>query len=423
MPIPFAKGHDWQQLVSALSVKTQAAFDAITRTGAMKLVSPQAAIAPGLTPIPATWPAMPTDESRATAAELLEVAGGLLLADVPFHEIAANPIAQTVASVLAGFGTDFPGPVTPAALFRRTASDGGPFVSQLLLQPAPPDFGPRATRLRTGAYGVDQIELNQLHAGNTPRAQTFGPARLAYSPRALASMLHQDRPYALGLQAAWILAQRVPLSPRFPVLRNEAGFVTHGGAVDLDCAVAEVVREAMRQCWYLKCMVGRRRRPEGMQRWPGITLHADYEALGGPILDLLPNRLLPMVFAEGAPGHSSWPSGHAVIGGAVATLLKAWFSDGDWSTLTGSPMQESRDGVILSPVSGTSTIHAELNKLAWNYGQGRVFAGIHFRSDCTAGMALGEAVALKWLSQQQARQRERLGVASFWKFDGTGVTV
>jgi len=68
MPIPFAKGHDWQQLVSALSVKTQAAFDAITRTGAMKLVCPQAAIAPGLVPIPATWPAMPTDESRSTAA-------------------------------------------------------------------------------------------------------------------------------------------------------------------------------------------------------------------------------------------------------------------------------------------------------------------------------------------------------------------
>jgi len=352
------------------------------------------------------------------------VAGGLLLADVPFHEIGANPIAQTVASVLAGFGADYPGPVTPAGLFLRTASDAGPFVSQLLLQPAPPDFGPRATRLRTGAYGVDQVELNQIHAGNVPRAQTFGPARLAYSPRALASMLHQDRPYALGLQAAWILlAQRVPLSSRFPALRNESGFVTHGGAVDLDCAVAEVVREAMRQCWYLKCMVGRRRRPEGMQRWPGVTLHADYEALGGPILDLLPNRLLPMVYAEGAPGHSSWPSGHAVIGGAVATLLKAWFSDGDWSTLTGSPMQESRDGVILSPVSGTSTIHAELNKLAWNYGQGRCFAGIHFRSDCTAGMALGEAVALKWLSQQQSRQRERLGVVSFWRFDGTGVTV
>ena len=75
MPIPFAKGHDWQQLASALATKTQAAFDAITRTGTMKLVSPQTAIAPGLVPIPAAWSAMPTDESRATAAELLEVAG------------------------------------------------------------------------------------------------------------------------------------------------------------------------------------------------------------------------------------------------------------------------------------------------------------------------------------------------------------
>jgi hypothetical protein len=421
--VSFAKGHDLQQLWSALSVKTQAAFDAITRTGTMKLVSPQAAIAPGLVPIPATWPAMPTDDSRATAAELLEVAGGLLLADVPFHELAASPVADTVATTLARFGADYPGPTTAAGLFRRTAADGGPFVSQLLLQPAPPDFSARATRLRAGAYGTDPVELNQIHAGNVPRVQTFGPARLPFTPRALASMVHVDRPYALGLQAAWILAQRVPLSPRFPALRNEAGFVTHGGAMDLDCAVAEVTREAMRQCWYLKLVVGRRRRPEGMQRWPGITLHGDYEALGGPILGLLPNRLLPMVYAEGAPGHSSWPSGHAVIGGAVATLLKAWFADGDWTTLTGLPPQESRDGVILTPIPGASTVHQELNKLAWCYGQGRVFGGIHFRSDCTAGLALGEAVALRWLGQQQGRQRERLGTVSFWRFDGTGVTV
>jgi hypothetical protein len=113
--------------------------------------------------------------------------------------------------------------------------------------------------------------------------------------------------------------------------------------------------------------------------------------------------------------------GHAVIGGAVATLLKAWFADGDWATLTGLPLQESRDGVILTPIPGASTVHKELDKLAWCYGQGRVFGGIHFRSDCTAGLALGEEVALRWLSQHQGRQRERLGAVSFWKFDGTGV--
>jgi hypothetical protein len=419
--IPFSKGHNWQMLASALAAKTQAAFDVITRTGAMRLVSPQAAIAPGLVP-PTTWPAMPADDSRATAAELLEVAGGLLLADVPFHGINANPIAQTVAGVLAKFGADFPGPVTLAALFRRTASDTGPFVSQLLLQQAL-TLPSQITVLRAGAYGIDEIELNQIHAGNTPRAQLFGPVLFPYSPRSLASIVHQDRPYQLGLLAAWILTRRVPLSSRFPVLRNESGFVTHGGAVDLDCSIAEVTREVMRQCWYLKLMVGRRRRPEGMQRWPGITMHPDYFELGKPILDLLPNGLLPLVYAEGAPCHSSWPSGHAAIGGAIATLLKAWFVDGDWSTLTGMPYQHSVDGLTPSFVAGSSTVHDELDKLAWNYGQGRCFAGIHFRSDCTAGLALGETVAIKFLGQQQARQRERLGKTSFKKFDGSIVTI
>jgi hypothetical protein len=60
------------------------------------------------------------------------------------------------------------------------------------------------------------------------------------------------------------------------------------------------------------------------------------------------------------------------------------------------------DPTRLVPYSGPPlTVGGELNKLAVNFGFGRNWAGIHWRSDAAASMALGEEVAiglLVWLA-------------------------
>jgi hypothetical protein len=42
-------------------------------------------------------------------------------------------------------------------------------------------------------------------------------------------------------------------------------------------------------------------------------------------------------------------------------------------------------------------VHGEINKLASNIGMGRIFAGVHFRTDHIYGMLLGEQIAVATL--------------------------
>jgi membrane-associated phospholipid phosphatase len=64
-----------------------------------------------------------------------------------------------------------------------------------------------------------------------------------------------------------------------------------------------------------------------------------------------------------------------------------------------------------------------LNKLAVNYAYGRNAAGIHWRSDAAASLALGEAIAISILKDERATFRENFDGFTFTKFDGTQITV
>ncbi|HYG64990.1 MAG TPA: vanadium-dependent haloperoxidase [Thermoanaerobaculia bacterium] len=75
-------------------------------------------------------------------------------------------------------------------------------------------------------------------------------------------------------------------------------------------------------------------------------------------------RLLPDP-SPGTPRHPSYPSGHSTYAGAASEILSYFFPD----------------------YSG------ELTKLADNTGMGRLWAGIHYRSDHIEGMKLGRCVA------------------------------
>jgi hypothetical protein len=139
---------------------------------------------------------------------------------------------------------------------------------------------------------------------------------------------------------------------------------------------------------------------------------------------------LPQAYPEGCPQHPSYAQGHASIAGACATILKAAF-DGDvpFSALTSGGIVTAReDGLSLVPYTGSDasqiTINGEINKLASNIGLGRNFAGIHWRSDYTAGLILGEAVAISILrDQRDVYAGEDFAGFTITKFDGTTIAV
>ena len=119
--------------------------------------------------------------------------------------------------------------------------------------------------------------------------------------------------------------------------------------------------------------------------------------------------LLPMAFPEGSPTHPAYGAGHATVAGACVTVLKAFF---DGSVQFIGPMQPTADGQHLVPYqgmdahSGKLTVELELNKLAANIAIGRNMAGVHWRSDYTQSMLLGQRVAIDMLYRQSATYTE-----------------
>jgi hypothetical protein len=112
--------------------------------------------------------------------------------------------------------------------------------------------------------------------------------------------------------------------------------------------------------------------------------------------------LLPQAWPEGSPTHPSYGAGHATVAGACVTILKAWFKEEDPIF---EPMRpnESDDGQTLEPLppgGPTLTVGGELNKVAANIAIGRNWGGVHYRSDYTESIVLGENVALGILQEQ-----------------------
>jgi hypothetical protein len=104
------------------------------------------------------------------------------------------------------------------------------------------------------------------------------------------------------------------------------------------------------------------------------------------------------------------------------TILKALF---DGSHVIPNPViPDPKDPTKLIPYVGPPlTVEGELNKLAANIGLGRNSAGIHWRTDASASLALGEAVAIAILRDEGSTFREKFGGFTFTKFDGTKVTI
>jgi hypothetical protein len=130
--------------------------------------------------------------------------------------------------------------------------------------------------------------------------------------------------------------------------------------------------------------------------------------------------LLPQVYPEGCPTHTAYPAGHATIAGACVTILKAFFKE---SFAVPAPVQSDATGSALLPYNGALTVGGELNKLASNISYGRDAAGVHWRSDGSEGLKLGEEVAIHLLRDHKVLNKEPFAGFSLTKFDGTTITI
>ena len=97
-------------------------------------------------------------------------------------------------------------------------------------------------------------------------------------------------------------------------------------------------------------------------------------------------------FPPGTPAHPEYPSGHSTVSGAAAAILASVFGDDTPFTVT----SEVRPGTRAFPSFSAAT--AEI-------ADARVFGGIHFRTSCVRGNALGQAVA-GYVSSHAMRARE-----------------
>ncbi|MFL5359075.1 vanadium-dependent haloperoxidase [Archangium sp.] len=222
--------------------------------------------------------------------------------------------------------------------------------------------------------------------------------------------------------------------------RTQVGFATFG-PVHLLQTLLEVAGRAGRAVWWQKWGVHRRLRPEEfggrldnhLKDRRGYPFNASIRnslAAGGlsayfPLRYNTPGSyLLPQAYPEGAPTHPAYGAGHATIAGACATLLKAFF---DEKAPIENPLLSNADGTALVAYTGADasqlTVGGELNKLAGNLALFRNAAGVHWRSDYSESLPLGEKVALGLLQELSLTFNEDNAFFQLTKFDGTTVRI
>jgi membrane-associated phospholipid phosphatase len=455
----------YQALLEALAGSDPALFESIPMGAGnlvrqRKLVNPQASAAFDLVGRDShqfLMPPPPDVSSVEAASEAVELYWQAAMRDVPFAQYPYTPFGEAAAADLSKL-SDFRGPrygkrVTPATLFRGfTPGDlAGPYLSQFLLKAAP--FGSqfveqRMRCLRPGLdYMSDFSEWLAAQNGIEPRRANEFEAQRRYiqTGRDLAQWVHVDVLYQAYFNAALILSAPpdagdtatgggigAALNPGNPyhASTTQTGFATFG-LPQMMALVAEVSTRALKAVWFQKWQVHRRLRPEA---YGGLVHLTRTEVADYPIAkDVLFSSqalgetyrrhgayLLPQAYPEGSPLHPSYGAGHATVAGACVTVLKAFF---DESFVIPNPVVPSLDGQSLVAYRGSDedslTVGGELNKLAANISLGRNFAGIHWRSDYTESVKLGEAVAISVLEDHRLTYSEPFDGFRFTKFDGT----
>lgn len=422
-------------------------FERIPLGGYLKLANPQAAHAIDLVGPDSeqlSIPAPPAFASAWQAAELVEMYWLAALRDVPFAAYDSHPLVARACAEL-GKLSDYRGPkdggaVTPATLFRgrSTAARRGPYVSQFLVRDIPMAPMRIPQKIRTASAGHDWMATTadwlNIQNGQLAAVPDFDRTpRHVRSGRDLAEYMHRDFTYQVGVCATSMLFKMsAPLDGGVPYQYSitQGGFVTFG-ASDIFHLVATVANLALKATWYQKWIVHRHARPEelggrvhfakiGKERAPLHRDILDAEVLG-LTHDAQGSFLLSQSYPEGSPAHPAYPSGHAVIAGACATVLKACFAE---SWVMPNCVTPAPDGLALEPYKDLQlTVGGELDKMAENVAFGRNFSGVHWRFDAVEGLALGEAFAIRYLQEMKLMSPELFTGFSLTKFDGAKVTV
>ncbi|HTG94698.1 MAG TPA: hypothetical protein VL866_19030 [Pyrinomonadaceae bacterium] len=450
----------FNSLLQAVNSGNPADFDAIPLGGSVKLTNPQAGLAfdmEGPDAHALVQPPAPAFASREQAGEISENYWMALLRDVPYAQYASNPIANAAAADLTLYGSDFKGAksgggnVTTDTLFRGlTPGDkAGPYISQFFYQPC--NFGANKVeqKITTTLPGINYMtsfsDWLSIQRGIPPASGNVFDAvpRYMRMGRDIGEWVHIDVLFQGYFQAFLVLAGAgAAFDSGNPYTGNptQIGFGTFGGP-HIATLLCEVSTRALKAVWYQKWFVHRRLRPEVQAERVDRTLYhgAGYpvhpEVLnslssGARLGGFMPpgNALLPMAFPEGSPTHPAYGAGHATVAGACVTILKAWFDEATTLASIGlNPVQPTDDGTLLVPYAGSDagslTVGGELNKIASNVALGRNTAGVHWRSDATQSLLLGEKIAIGILQEARACYNEVFNGFSLTKFDGTTITV
>jgi hypothetical protein len=335
------------------------------------------------------------------------------------------------------------GRVTTQTLFRgvNAGDQTGPLLSQFLWKDIPYGVQTISQKMRTPIPGDDYLTnysdwlFTQNSRGDRNLPNQYDPThRYIRNARDLGEWVHIDVLFQAYFNAMLILlGMGAPSDKNNPYekSRTQYAFGTFGPP-HIATLVCEVATRALKAVWFQKWFVHRRLRPEVFagRVHNHVTRAAIYpineEILNSAAVTEVQRKhgtaLLPMAFAEGSPSHPAYGAGHATVAGACVTILKAWF---DESYVIPDPVVSSADGLSLLPYNGTAslTVGGELNKLASNVALGRNMAGVHWRSDATESLKLGEAVAIGILQDYKACYNEKFDGFSLTKFDGTRITV
>jgi hypothetical protein len=397
-------------------------------------------------------PPAPELASEAYGTELVELYWASLLRDVAFTDYESNPTVAQAAAELSSMPTyagprDEFGNVTPNLLFRGPYPGDtiGPYVSQFHITPT--SFGAQPVSQQMNSYlnGIDYMtdaatyQLVQ-NGGDTGLQNQIDPElRYLNNGRDLGAFTHVDVLFQAYFVAFLVLTTLgVPRNPGNPYVSSQKqnGFGTFGGP-DFAATVTAAARLALNSVWYQKWWIHLRHRPESGGAIVRQILTGNGNTLMGHVNDNVLNSqavqssfakygdyFLSQSFPEGSPTHPAYPTGHGAVGGACITVLKFFF---DGNFVIPNPLVPTSGGLSLVPYTGHDagqiTVTGELNKLANNvsFGHG-IHSGIHWRSDTSSSIQLGEAVAISMLQDRAATYAEKFTV-SFEKIDGTTATI
>ncbi|MCE7914766.1 MAG: phosphoesterase [Nitrosomonas sp. PRO4] len=326
----------------------------------------------------------------------------------------------------------------------------------------------RAQNTGKDKFGRDYANCN-YYGDELAGRETYyaGIFRYISTMRDLARFVNRDALHQAYFNAALFLdAIAAPLDNGNPYKGNlysrEANFATLGGP-DLLTLVSEVASRALKVVWRQKWLVHRRARPEvygglvqmqcighecrqrhyGLPGWIAETEAAQRIRLHNANQnDGVETLFLPMAFSAGSPNHPAYGAGHATVAGACVTVLKAWFDeDAKLMDLIAIAQESDRTKEpgqlqgLLQPGSHNSgelfdlpspytnndanqmTVGGELNKIASNVAMGRSMGGVHWRSDNTRSLRLGEQIAIEILRKRSEEYAERPVSFTFKSFD------